>query len=115
MKMHVVFVLLTVDVSLLQRLAHQARLQADPVVAHVALDLRFRRERGHGVDHQDVDRRRADKLVGYLESLLAVVRLRDQQVVDVHAELRSIEAVEGVLRVDERPRCRPAFCASAMA
>jgi hypothetical protein len=39
-----------------QRLAHQAGLQADVAVAHLALDLRARHQRGHRVDDQDVQR-----------------------------------------------------------
>ena len=40
--------------------------------------------------------------VGDLEGLLARVRLRDQQVVDVEADLLRVPGIEGVLGVDER-------------
>src|SRR5688572_26395611 len=42
--------------ELAQRLRHEARMQADVHVAHLALDLRFRRQRRDRVDHDDVDR-----------------------------------------------------------
>ena len=71
-------------------------------VAHLAFDLGLRRERGDGVDHHDVDRAGAHQHVGDLERLLAGVGLRDQHVVDVHAELFRVDGVERVLRVDER-------------
>ena len=87
--------------ELAQGLAHEAGLQAHLVVAHVAFDFRLWREGGHGVDDDDVDGRGADELVGYFEGLLAVVGLRDEQVVHVDAELGGIEAVEGVFGVDE--------------
>ena len=42
--------------ELAQRLAHQPRLEADVAVAHLALDLRLRHERGDRVDRDDVQR-----------------------------------------------------------
>ena len=87
--------------ELAQRLRHQARLQADVRVAHLALDLGLRHERRDRVDDDDVDRARAHQHVGDLERLLAGVRLRDQQVVDVDAELLGVVRVERVLGVDE--------------
>ena len=76
--------------ELAQRLAHQAGLQADVAVAHLALDLGARRERRHRVDHDDVHRAGAHQHVGDLERLLAGVGLRDQQFVDVDTELAGV-------------------------
>ena len=69
-------------------------------VAHLALDLGPRRERGHRVDHDHVDRARADEHVGDLERLLARVGLGDQQLVDVDADGPGVDRVHGVLGVD---------------
>src|SRR6476646_6599071 len=66
-------------------------LQARQLVAHLAFDFRLRRERGDRVDHHHVDRVRTHQHVGDLERLLAGVRLREQQVVDVDAELGGID------------------------
>ena len=89
-------------VELAQRLAHEPRLQADEAVAHLALDLGLGRERGDGVDGDDVEGAAAHQHLGDLERLLAVVRLRDQQVVDVDADGLGVDGVHGVLGVDER-------------
>ena len=43
-----------------------------------------------------------DQRRGDLQRLLAVVRLRDQQVVHVHAQLAGVDRIERVLHVDER-------------
>ena len=86
---------------LAQRLAHQAGLQADVAVAHLALDLGAGHERGHGVDDDQVERAGADQHVGDLERLLTGVGLRDQQGVGVDAEVRGVVGVERVLGVDE--------------
>ena len=75
--------------ELAHRLAHQPRLQADERVAHLALDLGLRHERRDRVDGDDVERAGADEQLGDLERLLAVVGLRDQQLVDVHADARA--------------------------
>ena len=72
--------------ELAQRLAHEPRLQADEAVAHLPLDLGLGHERGHGIDDDDVEGVAADQHLGDLEGLLAVVGLRDEQVVDVDAE-----------------------------
>ena len=76
-------------------------MQSNRRVAHVALNLLLRCQCCHGVDDDDVDGSRAYQLVGNLQGLLAVVGLRYVEVVDVDAQLLGIEAVEGVLSVDE--------------
>jgi hypothetical protein len=101
MKMTSVLVRLMLAGELAQRLAHQARLQAGQLVAHLALDLGLGRQRGDRVDDDDVDAAGAHQHVGDLERLLAGVGLRDQQVVDVDAELLGVARVERVLGVDE--------------
>ena len=93
--------------ELAQRLAHEARLQADVGVAHLALELGLRRQRRDRVDDDDVDGVRAHQHVGDLERLLAAVRLRDEQVVGPHAELARVADVERVLGVDERADAAP--------
>ena len=102
MKIAVVPVLLQRAGHLAQRLAHEAGLQADVAVAHLALDLGARRERGDGVDDDDVERARAHQHVGDLERLLTGVGLGDEQRVGVDAELLRVVGVERVLGVDER-------------
>ena len=87
---------------LAQRLAHQPGLEADVAVAHLALDLGARHERGHGVDDDQVERTGADQHVGDLERLLTGVGLGDQQGVGVDAERLGVVGVERVLGVDER-------------
>ena len=87
--------------ELAHRLAHHPRLQADGLVAHLALELGARRQRGDRVDRDDVDRAGAHEHVGDLERLLAVVGLGDEQLVDVDADVARVERVHRVLGVDE--------------
>ena len=87
--------------ELAEGLAHETGLEADVGVAHLALDLGPGDQGGHGVDHDDVDGARADQHVGDLEGLLAGVRLGDQQLVGVDAEVAGVGHVQGVLGVDE--------------
>ena len=70
-------------------------------VPHLAFDLGLRRQRGDGVDGDDVDRARADEELRDLERLLAGVGLRDEQLVDVDADPARVRRVHRVLRVDE--------------
>ena len=87
--------------ELAERLRHQPGLQADVRVAHLALDLGLRRERGDRVDRDDRQRARADEELGDLERLLAGVGLRDEQLVDVDADPLGVDGVHRVLGVDE--------------
>ena len=70
-------------------------------VAHLAVEFRLGYQGGHRIDHQHVDGIGGDERAGDLERLLAVVGLRDQQVVHVHAQLARVDRVQGVLGVDE--------------
>ena len=101
MKITMVFDLLIEAVSLRSALRHQARLRAGLVVAHLAFEFGERHERGDRIDHQHVDRAGAHQRVGDFERLLAMIGLRDQEVVDLDAELAGIDRVERVLGVDE--------------
>src|SRR5438093_7193659 len=87
--------------QLAERLRHEPRLQAHLRVAHVALDLGARDQGSDRIDDQHVDRARAHQGVGDLERLLAVVGLRDEEVLGLDAELARVAHVERVLRVDE--------------
>src|SRR5262245_10887058 len=87
--------------ELAERLRHEARLEPHLGIAHVTLDLRARDEGRDGVDDEHVERARADERVGDLERLLAVVRLRDEEILGLDAELPRVADVEGVLGVDE--------------
>ena len=57
-------------------------------------------ERGDRVDHEHVERARADQHVGDLERLLPRVGLGDEEVVDVDADGRGVHRVHRVLGVD---------------
>src|ERR687897_214677 len=84
-----------------QRLAHQASLEADVAVPHLALDLGARRQRGDGVHGDDGQCAAADQQLRDLERLLAVVRLRYQEVLDVDADPARVLRVHRVLGFDE--------------
>ena len=75
-------------------------------VAHLALQLGARHQCRHRVDDDDVDRTRAHQHFHDLQRLLAGVGLRDQQVVEVHAELGRVDWIERVLGVDEGRHAR---------
>ena len=88
-------------VSLRKRLAHQPGMQTHMAVAHLAFELGARHQRRDRIDDQHVDRAGAHQRVGDLERLLAGIGLRNQQIVDIDAELPGIGRVERVLGVDE--------------
>ena len=71
-------------------------------VPHLALDFRPGHQRGHRVDHHDVQSPRPDERLGDFQRLLTGVRLGDQQGVHVHPQGPGVHRIEGVLHVDER-------------
>ena len=87
--------------QLAQRLAHQAGLQARQAVAHLPFDFRPGGQRRHGVDDDDVHRARAHQGVGDLQRLLAGVRLGDQELVEVDAQLVGVGGIQRMFGVDE--------------
>ncbi len=70
-------------------------------IAHLAFDFGLGHQRRHGVDDDHIHRVGAHQHVGDFQRLLAGIRLRNQQVVDVHAQLASIIRVQRVLGIDE--------------
>src|SRR3989339_228392 len=88
--------------ELAERLRHEPRLQAHMRIAHVALDFRLRGECGNRVDDDHVHRVRSHKRLDDFKRLFPVVRLRNEELVDVHADLLRIFRIERVLGVDVR-------------
>ena len=84
-----------------QRLTHQPRLHAHRGHAHVALQLGLGHERRHGVHHDHVQGIGARQGFANGQGLLAAIRLRHQQVIEVHTQLASVLRVERVLRINE--------------
>ena len=70
-------------------------------IAHLAFDLGLGHQRRNGVDDDHVNRVGAHQHVGDFQGLFASVRLRDQQVVNVDAQLAGVIRVQRVLGVDE--------------
>jgi hypothetical protein len=66
-----------------------------------ALELGPWCQRRDRVDRDHIDRAGADQHVDDLERLLAVIRLGDEQLVDVDSDLLGVERVHRVLGVDE--------------
>jgi len=95
MKIKLVLDFATAPVSL----RHEAGLQPHLRLAHVAFDFGLRYQGCHGIDDDDVDTVRANEHFDDFEGLLAIVRLRHEEVVDVDAESLRIGRVERMLGI----------------
>ena len=95
-------------------LAHQTCLQANPVVSHFAFYFRLWRKGGHGIHHNNINSRTADKLIGYLQCLFSIVWLTDKKAIDIHAQFLCIETVESMFGIDKggNATCLLCFCYS---
>jgi hypothetical protein len=100
--------------DLAHRLAHQAGLQAEVLVAHVALELGAGDQGGDRVDHDQADAAGAGEGVDDLEGLLAAVGLRDQEVLELDAEAGAY-LTSRACSASMKAHTRPARCASAIA
>ena len=84
-----------------QRLAHKARLKSHVGISHIAFDFRLRSKGGNGVHNDNVDRTGTHQTFGYFQSLLAGIRLRNPQFVDVDAQTLCVHRIEGMFGVDK--------------
>ena len=71
-------------------------------VTHVAFNFGAGYQCCNGVDDHDINGAGTNQHVHDFQRLLAGVGLRDQQLVDVHAQLCRVDRVQRVLGVDER-------------
>src|SRR6266542_2641571 len=88
--------------KLSQRLTHQPSLKSHVRLAHVAFYLGAGYQRGNGIDDDHIHRSGANEDFANLHRLLAGIRLRDEEIVDVHAQLLRVIGVERMLGVDVR-------------
>ena len=70
-------------------------------VTHFAFDFGTRHQCRNRIDDQHVDRVRSHQRVDDLERLFAGIRLRDNQFINVDAELFGISWIECVLGIDK--------------
>ncbi len=70
-------------------------------VAHLALELGLGHKCRHRVDHHHIDSTGAHQRVGNLQRLFARIRLGDDQVIDVDAQLLRVCRVERMFGIDE--------------
>src|SRR5215470_13638998 len=68
-------------------------------VAHVAFEFGLGDERGDRVNDDDIAPPGADERFRDFEGLFAVVGLRDEEIVDIHAELAGVNGIKRVLGV----------------
>ena len=90
------------EVNFAQRRAHQPRLRADRNVADLSFQFRFRDEGGDGIEHDDVERVRTHERLANAKRFFTGARLRDEQIVQVHAEPPGVLRIERVFDIDER-------------
>src|SRR5690606_2101182 len=84
-----------------QGLAHQTGLQTRQGIAHIAFDFSLGSQGGHRVDNNQVYRTRTHQGFGNFQSLLAGIRLGDQQIAQVHAQFLSVLHVQRVFGVNK--------------
>ncbi|CWS35405.1 Uncharacterised protein [Neisseria meningitidis] len=84
-----------------QSLAHQARLQSDMAVPHIAFDFGFGDECGYGIDDYHIYAARTDECVADFQSLFAGIGLGQVKLFDFYAEFAGVNGIEGVFGIDK--------------
>ena len=70
-------------------------------VTHFTFNFGPRYQRGHRIDHQDINGAASHKHIGNFQCLLAGVRLGNEQVVTIDPEFFGIRGVQRMFRIDE--------------
>ena len=87
--------------ELAEGLAHEAGLQTHVVVAHFTVDFGLGHEGSYRVDDDDVDGTGTYEGFGDVQGLLTGVGLRDEERLDIDAQLAGVHGIKGVFGVDE--------------
>ena len=87
--------------DLSHRLRHESSVRAHLCIAHFAFDLGAWRECSDGIDDNDIERRRANKLLENIERLLAEFWLGENQLFDVDAKTLRIANIERMFGIDK--------------
>ena len=70
-------------------------------ISHFAVDFRTRYQRRHAVDDNNVNRAATYQRFGNVQRLFAIIRLRNQQIVHIHAQAACIFRIQRVLRINK--------------
>ena len=70
-------------------------------ISHISVDLRLRHQSGHRVHDHYIHSAGANHHLRNLQRLLAVIRLRNIEVINIHADILCIDRIQGMLRVDK--------------
>ena len=79
-------------------------------VPHLTFNFSLGSQGGYGVDHHHVDTTRTDQHVGNFERLLTGIRLRDQQFIQIDANLLRVTGVEGMLGINKCGHATQPLC-----
>ena len=83
-------------------MAHEAGLQANVRIAHIAFDFRFGNKRGDGVHHNHIGGVGTHQQLADLEGLLTGVWLRNQHLFNIHPNATSPSGVQCMFGINER-------------
>ena len=85
-------------------------MKADCRIADFAFDFSAGNEGGNRVYDDAIDGARTNEHVADFEGLFTSIGLRDEHLVDIDAQARGINRVEGVFRIDEREDAAKRLC-----
>ena len=81
-------------------------------VVHITVDLRLRHQSRHGVNDHDIKSAGTDHRLSNLQRLLAVIRLGNVKVINIHANLLGILRIKSVFRVNKSGNTVSLLCFS---
>ena len=70
-------------------------------VAHLSVNLRLRHQRGNRIHNENIHRPRAHHRLRNIQGLLTGIRLRNIEIVNIHADCLRIAGIECVLRINK--------------
>ena len=87
--------------ELTHRLAHETSLQAYMRITHIAFDFRLWHKCRYRIDNDNINCTTAHQSLDDIERLLARIRLRNQQVIDIHTKLFRIDRIKRMLSINK--------------
>ena len=84
-----------------QSLGHQPCLKSHMRISHISLDFCSWDQCRHRVHDNNIYGTGTNHSLCDLQRLLAVVRLRDVQIVDIHTDVLCISRIQGMFRIDK--------------
>ena len=87
--------------QLTQSLAHQTCLQTNVGITHLAFNFCTRNQSSNRVNNDNINSAAAYQCVSNFQCLLTIIRLRNQQIINIYTKMTGIFRIKRMLRINK--------------